>query len=386
MSCENCGKKNNKRGFFKNFVTKYHTFIFTLHFIPNFRVFLRLLRGYLRVNILGKDQIRLVEIFVTLDCNARCHFCSNGLFTKKKGDLTFEKYIEIIDECAKLNVPVVCLIGGEPLLYNRLNELIQRINKHGMISMISTNGSLLTENKIKELKMRGLSSIAISLHSMNEAAHDAVLKIPGAYKRAFQAKDYCDKYGINFLMASVVLHSDFVNSGFDKLVNFVSEKKIPLSINPIIPTGYANTEKDELLTFDDVQKLNKISAESNYVSTHLTNNFFGFGCPAGNGYVGVNVTGEMFPCFFIPVSLGNVKEMSLKEAWEKACKSPLFTKKHKMCYAGTSREFVKDYMDPIFKFENVPIPIESHPKYDKKIGGLEDLSISDIKEAILDKI
>src|SRR3989344_2173864 len=350
MNCDNCGKKT-KRGFFNNLATKYHTFIFTLYFIPNFRVFFRLLRGYLRVNILRKHQIRLVEIFVTLDCNARCHFCSNGLFTKKKGDLSFEKYIEIIDECAKLNVPLVCLIGGEPLLYDRLNDLIKRINKHGMISMISTNGSLLTESRIKELKSCGLSSIAISLHSMDEAAHDAVLKIPGSYRRSFLAKDYCDKYGINFLMASVVSRSDFINGGFDKLVDFVTKKKVPLSINPIIPTGYANTEKDGLLTFHDVQKLNKISAESNYVSTHLTNNFFGFGCPAGNGYVGVNATGEMFPCFFIPVSLGNVKEISLKKAWEKACKSPLFTARHKMCYAGVSREFIQNYMDPIFKFE-----------------------------------
>lgn len=342
---------------------------------------MRFLRGYIRVNFFKKDQIRFVEIFVTLACNARCDFCSNDLFTEKRGCLSTEKYLSIIDECAALDVPVMCLIGGEPLLYRELNKLIERINNHGMVSMIATNGYLLTEEKVKELAKIGLTCITVSLHSIKEEEHDNILKLKGAYAKAFKAKEYCDKYGIVFQLASVASHHDFVDGNFDKMVEFVEKKKIPLSVNAIIPTGGATKHKDDLLTAEDVAKLNEISYKSNYVSTHLTNNFFGFGCPAGNAYLGINATGEIFPCFFMPISLGNVQSMTLREAWDKGRNNPVFKKKYKMCYAGVSREFIEKYMDPVFKFDKVPIAIEDHPAYDKDKKGLPELEHSETEEA-----
>lgn len=370
-----------KKSFWENLKIKFHTFIFVIKFIPNWRVFWRFVKGYLRVNLFKKDQIRFVEIFVTLACNGRCPFCSNGKFTEQRGSLPLEKYLSLIDECADLNVPVVCLIGGEPLLYPHLNKLIERINQRGMSSMIATNGYLLSEEKTKELSKCGLTNVTISLHSMDEATHDKIIGLPGAYSRVFKAREYCEKYGISFQLACVAGHNDFVDGTFEKQIKFVEDKKIRLSINPLIPTGHATEHKENLLTLDDVKRLNAASIHSNYVSTHLTNNFFGFGCPAGNAYLGINATGEIFPCFFIPVSLGHVNQVTLKEAWQKACKSPLFTHRHKMCYAGVSREFIGNYMDPIFNFPRVPIPIETHPLFDKQISGLPDLKMDDLERA-----
>ncbi len=380
--CHKCtNSPRQKNGFWKNLIIKYHTLIFAIKFIPNWRVFWRFVKGYIRVNVFKKEQIRFVEIFVTLACNGRCPFCSNAKFSNLQGDVSLAKYLELIDECAELNVPVICLIGGEPLLYPGLNQLIERINQHGISSMLATNGYLLSEAKIKELASCGLTNVTISLHSLDESVHDAILGLPGAYRRAFQAREYCQKYGLSFQLASVVGHRDFVDGSFDKLTRFMEDNKIRLSINPLIPTGRATSQKDNLLTWDDVKKLNEVSMASNYISTHLTNNFFGFGCPAGNSYLGINATGEIFPCFFIPVSLGSVNQMALKEAWQKARQSPLFKHKHQMCFAGVSREFIGQYLDPIFNFPKVPIPIEDHPLYDREISGLPDLAITDLAKA-----
>ena len=152
--------------FLKNLAIKIKTITYVLKLIPNFKSLLRFVRGYFRVNVLKKDQIRFVEIFVTLACNANCKFCSNTLFTNQKGTLSTEKYLSIIDECAELNVPVICLIGGEPLLYRNLDKLIKKINSYGIISMIATNGSLLTEKKVKELAKMGLTNISVSFPSL----------------------------------------------------------------------------------------------------------------------------------------------------------------------------------------------------------------------------
>lgn len=103
------------------------------------------------------------------------------------------------------------------------------------------------------------------------------------------------------------------------------------------------------------------------------------GYPAGNAYVGVSASGELLPCFFIPISLGNVNRVSLEQAWEKACQSPLFCKKHKMCYAGTGREFVCGYLEPIFESGRVPMPIEDHPRFEPSLAGIPDLAIADVE-------
>ncbi len=376
MSC--CGEKI---AFKDNLRIKAIAIIYILKMIPSFKVFWRFVKGYIKVNFFGKDQIRFVEIFVTLACNANCDFCSNGLFTNKSGNVTKEKYLEIIDECAELNVPVVCLIGGEPLLYPYLLELIERIDSRGMMSMLATNGFILTESKVADLKKAGLTNVTISLHSLDPAKHDDSLKLPGAYEKAMAARKYCKKYGVSFSLATVVSHQEFSDGTFDRLVEFAEDNRIPLSVNPLIPTGNACGKIEDLLRYEDVKKLNRISKKSRYISTHLTNNYFGFGCPAGSSYLGINATGEIFPCFFVPVSLGNIRDVSLKDAWDKARKSPIFTKRHKMCYAGVSREFINDYLFPIFNAnEVIPLPIERHPLW--RDGSLPDIQEADIRKAI----
>lgn len=68
--------------FFENLITKYNTAVYLAKMCPNLRIFGNLIKGYLKVNLFRRNQIRLVEIFVTLTCNAKCDFCSNGLFAE----------------------------------------------------------------------------------------------------------------------------------------------------------------------------------------------------------------------------------------------------------------------------------------------------------------
>lgn len=362
--------------------TQFNTARLALRYGTHWRYVLRMVRGYLRVNLLRQEQLRFVEIFVTLACNARCEFCSNGLFTSKKTTLSKEKYLDLIDQCAALDVPLICLIGGEPLLYKHLNELIARIDRRGMLSAIATNGYLLDRDHARELAGAGLKNVVTSVLSPYPEKHDAAYKLPGSWERILAAKEYCREFGMTFGWATVVSHDDFADGTFDDLVALAERHRVPMSINPIIPTGYAKDSTAKMLTQADVERLDELARGSTYISTHLTNNYFGFGCPAGNSYLGVNATGEIFPCFFCPTSLGNVERMSLREAWERACQSPLFTKKHKMCFLGVSREFFHEYLKPALEADYVPMPIEDHPKFDRSLGGLADLERDDVAGAV----
>jgi radical SAM protein with 4Fe4S-binding SPASM domain len=42
------------------------------------------------------------------------------------------------------------------------------------------------------------------------------------------------------------------------------------------------------------------------------------GCLAGTGVCFISHSGEVFPCGYLPISSGNIKNKSLKEIWEKS--------------------------------------------------------------------
>ena len=70
----------------------------------------------------------------------------------------------------KIGLKKIRITGGEPLLRKNIDKLIYKLKAEVMIDNISitTNGSLLTENKISLLKESGLDSITLSLDTLDE--------------------------------------------------------------------------------------------------------------------------------------------------------------------------------------------------------------------------
>jgi MoaA/NifB/PqqE/SkfB family radical SAM enzyme len=71
-----------------------------------------------------------------------------------------------IDLLAGLGTSIVTISGGEPLLHPEIEQIIQRIRKHGMIAGMITNGYLLTPKKILALNEAGLDHLQISIDNI----------------------------------------------------------------------------------------------------------------------------------------------------------------------------------------------------------------------------
>ena len=65
----------------------------------------------------------------------------------------------IIDDLAAFGAPVMLFSGGEPLVREDLVELAKYATSKGMRAVISTNGTLITKAKARELKDVGLSYV-----------------------------------------------------------------------------------------------------------------------------------------------------------------------------------------------------------------------------------
>jgi len=150
----------------------------------------------------SKDKKPVVVWNMTRRCNLKCVHCyARALSTEGEDDISTDQGKAIITDLAEFGSPVMLFSGGEPLVRKDLVELADFAVKKGMRAVISTNGTLITKKKAKELKDVGLSYVGISLDG-GEEVHDKFRGVRGAFKKALEgvanAKAEGIKVGLRF--------------------------------------------------------------------------------------------------------------------------------------------------------------------------------------------
>ncbi len=142
------------------------------------------------------DKKPVVVWNMTRRCNLKCVHCyAQAVEEDGVDEISTDQAKAIIDDLAAFGSPVMLFSGGEPLVRKDLTELAQYATSKGMRAVISTNGTLITKQKAKELKEVGLSYVGISLDG-GEEVHDRFRAVPGAFKRAIQGIENCQAEGL----------------------------------------------------------------------------------------------------------------------------------------------------------------------------------------------
>lgn len=144
----------------------------------------------------SKDKKPVVVWNMTRRCNLKCVHCyAQAIDPEGQDEISTAQGKEIIDDLAAFGAPVMLFSGGEPLVRKDLVELASYATSKGMRAVISTNGTLITKEKARELKEVGLSYVGISIDGTEET-HDKFRGVPGAYKKALRAVEYCKAEGL----------------------------------------------------------------------------------------------------------------------------------------------------------------------------------------------
>lgn len=146
----------------------------------------------------SKDKKPVVVWNMTRRCNLKCVHCyaqSVDPEEEVKNEMTTQEGKKMIDDLAEFGSPVILFSGGEPLLRDDLAELALYAKSKGMRAVVSTNGTLITKEKAKELKEVGLSYVGISLDGIEET-NDKFRKMQGAFAKAIEGLKNCQAEGI----------------------------------------------------------------------------------------------------------------------------------------------------------------------------------------------
>lgn len=208
------------------------------------------------------------------------------------------------------------------MLRSDLEELVELAATKCAVKIFTT-GDGLTVERARALGRAGCFSIAISLDDWREPEHDAARGVVGAYATALAGVRAALEAGNLHVSVSTVVSLKMIRSGrVHELLDFLQTLGVHEAWlsepKPAAPAAWG-TPTD--FTEDDRRLLAKIQDEANPKS-NLTINYLGhfeapehFGCNAGNRMVYVDPWGEVSPCVFVPLSLGNLRTRPLAEIY-----------------------------------------------------------------------
>ncbi len=121
-----------------------------------------------------------VEFEVTNNCNADCIMCPNSLMVRPIAKMEMDLFKKIVDEFAVENLPLIKFVFAgigeptlDPLLPEKIRYLKEKIPKVPV--QLTTNASLLTEKKSRELIEAGLDLMIISFNGTTKKSYEAVM-------------------------------------------------------------------------------------------------------------------------------------------------------------------------------------------------------------------
>src|SRR3990170_6586 len=109
----------------------------------------------------------LVSWNITKRCNLSCPHCYIDASQKSNNnEITTEQAKTVIQSLSLLNKELMLVFsGGEPMLRPDVYELVQCASAKGFITVMGSNGTLLTQDKLNRLKSEGLMGVGISIDS-----------------------------------------------------------------------------------------------------------------------------------------------------------------------------------------------------------------------------
>lgn len=298
----------------------------------------------------NKNNIGDIPRSLALDynniCNFKCEFCYEQEERKyNKEHLSFEQIRKLADEAFELGIWEIVLQGGELLVdYKNLIQLIKAFKPERFRMILVTNGYLLTQEIANELAEAGLDCVGVSISGMDEKEHDRSRGVSGAHKQALKALEYGKKAGMTVWAQPIFGHHNSKSKDFYKLLDYLKEKDYGIYFLLAMPYG---VWKDNYLDAEDIKIFNTIRKE--YKCSFDTWDFYDrkkeriTGCWAVNRLF-ITPLGDVLPCPFINIKIGNVKEQSLKEIVDYGFSIKYFSEYSPVCLAGQNRKFREKYL------------------------------------------
>lgn len=273
----------------------------------------------------------IVHLELLVGCNLRCKSCDQWqIYSKDPGyretELSTEEWIMLADELGALGVEAVGITGGEPLLHKGVFDVIRALKRNGITTHINTNGTLNSDDIVRQLVESGVDSVTVSIDTYGEE-HDKMRGAERTFDKAVEMVKKLKAAGPKRVGMGVLLMGQD-SSHLEKLVGLAEELGVEISFGgfDLGLLKWSVTEKKELYqrfsaNIDKVMELRKkhkniimLPDYLQYMKTQLRKDEIIKWCYASFGVCIIKSNGDVQPCYQYP-SAGNLHDKSFREIW-----------------------------------------------------------------------
>jgi putative heme d1 biosynthesis radical SAM protein NirJ2 len=265
-------------------------------------------------------------------CNMFCDHCYRDAGVKADQELNTAEARNLIDEIVQAGFRIMIFSGGEPLLRPDILELVRYARNKGLVPVFGTNGTLITPETANHLKDAGATGMGISLDSMDKEKHDDFRRFPGAWDGAVKGMMNCRNAGLPFQIHTTVMEWN------QKEITDITDFAVEIGAKGhhiffLVPTGRAKNIEEESLKANRYEAVIKtIIHKQREVNIELKPTCapqfiriaeemglklrFQKGCLAGTHYCIINPIGDVQPCAYLNIKVGNIRETPFHEIWK----------------------------------------------------------------------
>lgn len=111
----------------------------------------------------------ILQVSLTYKCNLRCKMCSIINLASAEEELNTDRIFHVIDEAKNNKIKQILFSGGEPFLRKDILEICKYASERGLISIVTTNGTLIDEYLAEAIVNSKINHIHFSLDGLEEA-------------------------------------------------------------------------------------------------------------------------------------------------------------------------------------------------------------------------
>lgn len=281
----------------------------------------------------NKADLSYILFEVTENCNLHCSFCYNhwkrdGRNMAKPGVGYSDSLKTLKQLFKKATIKHITFTGGEPMLAERIGELILFCRMKGASVSIITNGNAGTETEFAQLIKLGVQLFEIPVHSAHPSTHDRMTCVNGSWDKSVSTIYTVAKLGGHVVPVVVITKFnyneigrtfDFIRSlGFNRIMlnryNFggkeaLSPEKIAASkveLNEAFRQANESADRYKLTVSSNVCTPHCVVDPLEYRNIRFTNCSF----DVHHRPLTLTTFGDLRFCNHSPTILGNIFEES----------------------------------------------------------------------------
>lgn len=277
--------------------------------------------------------LRVIAWEITRRCPMACQHCRGASRdTCYAGELSTEEAFRVLDSLADairppMRLPVIIFTGGEPMFRDDLEEIVHHATARGFHAVLAPCGRFATAERLAALKAAGIRAISISVDGADTETHDRFRGVPGAFQMALDAMQAARTSALPFQINHTLTRASLPH--LRALRDFaIAQGAMRLDVFFLVPVGrgsalstqcLTDAETDaalrEILALDDEGLLPiHVTCEPRILSVAATRDTppkspFN-GCMAGTGFLFLSHIGQLQPCGFYELPLGDIRDFN----------------------------------------------------------------------------